>query len=842
MTSRRLALLTTLVVASATGICLRAAAPPTGKSVTPAAPPLPAVRTLQLLPASLTLKDGRDERRVLVLGVTAEGNAVDLTAEAKFKPASARVEVDAHGYFQPRSKGSVEVVVSAAGKEARLPIAVEESAAPEVRFVRDIQPILAKAGCNAGTCHGSAKGKNGFKLSLRGYDPEYDYAALITDVSGRRFNRVNVDDSLLLLKPLGEVPHEGRQAIRPGSREHHMLKQWIAEGAKLDDLNKSRAAKLEILPTEAEMDLPGRSQQFLVIAHYADGSTRDVTRDAHFSVSNTEVSDVTSGGWVKGLRRGEAALLVRYEGIYATALLTIMGDRTGYQWTDVPEHNFIDQHVNAKLRKMKILPSARCSDAEFARRVYLDLTGLPPKAEKVRAFLDDQTPSKEKRDRLIEELLGSPDYIEFWANKWADLLQCNSENLGQKSVWLYRNWIRQQVADNVPYDKFVRTLLTAKGSSYENPAVNYLRVLREPGKMTEDVTQTFLGVRFNCNKCHDHPFEKWTQNQYYELGAYFAQVGFKRGQVGKEVIFAEAGGSFQITSEEIVYHKYDGGEVKHLKTDAVVAAKVPVGEAKAIASGADRREPMVDWLVSPENPFFAKSMANRIWSYFLGRGIIDPVDDIRASNPPSNPELLDALTAQFVKDGFDLRKLMKAICQSRTYQLSITKNKWNEDDTINFSHAQPRRLSAEQMVDALALATGTKPMLAGIPSGMRAVQIPDGMVQGNDFLQLFGRPKRQSACECERSSSLTLSHALSLINGPTISDAVNAKDSRIAKLAETEKDDKRLVEEIYLSCLSRPPTEKELKAVEFKPDANRIEVAQDLAWALLNSPAFLFNR
>jgi hypothetical protein len=840
MKQRHLAVLTTVAVAITTTLSLRAAAPPTGKSVTPAAPPLPAVSALKVLPASLTLKDGRDERRVLVLGVTGDGMAVDLTADAKFK-ASANVEVDAQGYIKPKAKGSSEVVVSAAGKEIKLPVTVEDATAPAVHFVRDIQPLLAKAGCNAGTCHGSAKGKNGFKLSLRGYDPEYDYSALITDVAGRRFNRVNPDDSLMLLKPLGEVPHEGRQALKPNSREHHLLRQWIVEGTKFDDV-KNRAQSIEILPKEAEMDLAGRAQQFLVIAKYEDGSTRDVTREAHFSVSNTEVTDVTAGGLVKGLRRGEAALLVRYEGIYGAALLTIMGDRSGYEWTTVPENNFIDQHVNAKLRKMKILPSELTSDGEFMRRVYLDLTGLPPKVEKVRAFLDDKTPSKEKREKLIDELLGGNDYVEFWANKWADLLQCNSENLGQKSVWLYRNWIRQQVADNVPYDKFVRTLLTAKGSSYENPAVNYLRVLREPGKMTEDVTQTFLGVRFNCNKCHDHPFEKWTQNQYYELGAYFAQVGFKRGQVGKEVIFAEAGGSFQITSEEIVYHKYDGGEVKHLKTDAPVTAKVPVGEAKAIESGADRREPMVDWLVTPENPFFAKSMANRIWSYFLGRGIIDPVDDIRASNPPSNPELLDALTAQYVKDGFDLRKLMKVICQSRTYQLSIVKNKWNEDDTINFSHAQPRRLSAEQMVDALALATGTKPKLAGVPSGMRAAQIPDGMVAGNDFLQLFGRPKRQSACECERSSSLTLSHALSLINGPTISDAVNAKDSRIAKLAETEKDDKKLVEEIYLSCLSRPPTEKELKAVEFKKDTNRVEVAQDLAWALLNSPAFLFNR
>jgi hypothetical protein len=840
MKARRLGiLLVALVVAGAFSTVARGAATSTAA---PPAPPIPSVLALKLEPDSLTLKDARDERRVLVKGVVDGDQFIDLTSDAKLKATSAAVEIDAQGYIRPKSKGSTEVVISAAGKQIKLPVTVEDSALAPVRFVRDIQPILAKAGCNQGTCHGSAKGKNGFKLSLRGYDPDYDYAALVNDLSGRRFNRVNVDDSLMLLKPLGEVPHEGRQAIKPGSREHQLIRQWILEGTKSEDTAAARARSIEILPKEAEMDLAGRSQQFLVIAKYADGSTHDVTREAHFSVSNTEVTDVNKDGLVKGLRRGEAALLVRYEGIYGTALLTIMGDRSGYQWTDVPEHNFVDKHVNAKLRKMKILPSELTTDAEFMRRVYLDLTGLPPKAEKVRGFIDDKTPSKEKREKLVDELLGSNDYVEFWANKWADLLQCNSENLGQKSVWLYRNWIRQQVADNTPYDKFVRTLLTAKGSSYDNPAVNYLRVLREPGKMTEDVSQTFLGVRFNCNKCHDHPFEKWTQNQYYEMGAYFAQVGFKKGQVGKEVIFAEAGGSFQVTSEEIVYHKYDGGEVKHLKTDAVVAPKVPVGAAKTVAAGADRREPMVDWLVSPENPFFAKSMANRIWSYFLGRGIIDPVDDIRASNPPSNPELLEALTAQFVKDGFDLRKLMKAICQSRTYQLSIVRNKWNEDDTINFSHAHPRRLSAEQMVDALAMATGTKVKLAGIPSGMRAAQIPDGMVVGNDFLQLFGRPKRQSACECERSSSLTLSHALSLINGPTISEAVASPDSRLAKLVQTEKDDRKLVEDIYLSCLSRPPTEKELKAVEFKPDSNRLEVAQDLAWALLNSPAFLFNR
>jgi hypothetical protein len=348
-------------------------------------------------------------------------------------------------------------------------------------------------------------------------------------------------------------------------------------------------------------------------------------------------------------------------------------------------------------------------------------------------------------------------------------------------------------------------------------------------------------VRFNCNKCHDHPFEKWTQNQYYEMAAYFARVGIKKGFVGKEIVTAEAGGPVVVTAEEIIYRKYDGGEVKHLKTGMDMAPKVPFGEAHEIPLDGDRRDPFVDWLTSKENPLFGKSMANRVWSYFLGRGIIEPVDDIRASNPPSNPELLEALTAEFIRNDFDIRKLMRTICQSRAYQLSIVRNKWNEDDTINFSHAAPRRLSAEQIVDALAVATGAKVQFAGLPMGMRAVQVPDGVVTGNDFLALFGRPKRQSACECERTSNLTLSHALNLINGTTIGESVDATNSTLARLVETEKDDKKLVEEIYLSCLSRPPTEKEIGAVDLSKGP-RLEAAQDLAWALLNSPAFLFNR
>lgn len=806
----------------------------------PATPPLPAIRSLQLEPASLTLKNGMDERRVLVHGKTDGGQLIDLTSQATLKANSASVEIDSKGYIRPKTKGECEVTVSAAGLKAKLPVSVEDATVPPVRFVRDVEPVLSKIGCNAGTCHGAAKGKNGFKLSLRGYDPEFDYQALINDLSGRRFNRVKVEESLMLLKPIAEVPHEGRQVLKTDSREYELLRRWIAEGTKYEEPAKGRATKLEILPSEVEIDLPGRSQQLLIIATHPDGSTRDVTREAIFESNNKDVAEVAEG-IVKAVRRGESAILVRYEGLYAARQITVMGDRSGFEWADVPEFNYVDKYIHAKLKRMKILPSELSTDAEFIRRVYLDLTGRPPSGDKVRAFLDDKTASREKREKLIDELIGSKDFVKHWANKWADLLQCNSENLGQKGVWLFRQWIEKCVADNMPYDKFVRTLLLAEGSCYQNPSANYLRVLREPGKITEDVSQTFLGVRFNCNKCHDHPFEKWTQNQYYEFGAHFAQVSIKRGFIGKEVIRNNTGDNTPVTGEEIVYRSYKGGEVKHPRNDMAVAAKVPFGAAKAIEGDEDPREVFVDWLTSRENPLFAKSMANRVWSYFLGKGIIDPVDDIRASNPASNPELLDALAEEFLKSGFDTRALMRTICRSRTYQLSIIPNKWNEDDTINFSHALPRRLSAEQMFDAVMIATGVRPNWNGLPQGMRAVEVPDGKVAGDDFLALFGRPKRMSACECERTFNMTLSHALNMINGVTISDAINKSDNKIAKAVEDNKDDHKITEEIYLACLNRLPTEKEVGAIDFSKGP-RLETAQDLAWALINSPAFLFNR
>jgi len=803
-------------------------------------PPLPTITEIYTEPSDLVLEDGRDARRVLVWGKTAEGGRIDLTSKAVFKAESEAITADAAGYVHPKAAGAGRVAIQAAGKEAKLAVMVKSAEHPPVRFVRDVVPVLGKAGCNAGTCHGSANGKNGFKLSLRGYDPDFDYQALITDISGRRFNRVNVEESLMLAKPAADVPHEGGMVLKPGTRDYELLREWIAQGTKPETVEQGRASRIEVLPAEIDLSLPGMKQAVIVRAHYPDGSMRDVTRDAALSSSSDEIA-LVKDGVVTGVRRGEAAILVRYEGNYATQELRVMGDRTGYEWKEVPEHNYIDQHVHAKLQKMKILPSALCTDAEFIRRVSLDLTGLPPNAERARAFLSDSAPSREKRERLVDELIGSREYIEFWANKWMDLLQSSSENLGTKAVWQYREWIRKAVAENQPHDQFVREILLAEGSSYQNPAGNYYRVLREPGRIAEDVSQTFLGVRFNCNKCHDHPFERWTQNQYYEFAAYFGNLAFKKGAVGTGYVKFEAGGSQHVYSEEVLYRN-SATDVEHPKTGKKVAPKVPFGHEANPAEDEDRRKAFAVWLASKENPLFAKAMANRVWSYFFGLGIIEPVDDIRAGNPPSNPALLEALTKEFIAGGFNTRQLMRTICTSRAYQLSFVPNQWNADDKINFSHARPRRLSAEQLYDAVSFVTGADRNFAGLPQGMRAVEVPDGKIPGDDFLSLFGRPKRQSACECERTSNLTLSHAMSLINGSAIGEAVSMPGNAIEKLVASEADDRKVIDELYYRILGRPPGEAEVKLANLAAAPTRLEGAQDLAWALLNSPAFLFNR
>lgn len=792
-----------------------------------AAEPSPAVIVgLEVHPTQLELKGAGDSRRVLVTGKTADGRAIDLTNQADLTVIGQSAVLDADRFVAPLAVGNSELNIAYGGQKISVPVKVLDVAVTPVSFVRDVLPVLTKTGCNQGACHGGQQGKAGFKLSLRGYDPQYDYAALTDDLAGRRFNRAQPEQSLMLLKPTQGVPHEGGFLFDEDSRYYQLLKRWIAEGCQFDAVD--RVQSLEVFPKSILLDEVGQKQAQVVIARYADGSTRDVSRDVGYETSDFEKAVVDKAGNVTAVRRGEASILIRYEGVFITNVCTVLGKREGYAWRDTPEFNFVDTAVNNKLKRLKVLPSELCSDSEFLRRLMIDLTGVPPTSEETRAFLTDTRDSKTKREAKINELLDSPDFIDFWTMKWSDLLMSNRKFITEKGVWSFRNWIRNAIATNQPYDQFVAELMTANGNTFENPAANYYRISREPKLVMENMTQVFIGTRFMCAQCHDHPFERWTQAQYYELSAFFSGVGRKPGaNAEEEVIFSQPGAQL----------------VLHPKSGKPVEAAFPYKHAGIDPQLTDLREKLANWLVSKENPYFAKSLVNRYWSYFLGRGIIDPVDDIRQSNPPSNGELLDALTTDFVAHNFDLKHLVRTIVSSHTYQRSIQTNPFNQDDMTNYSHATPRRLGAEQLYDAIMQATGSPGNIPGVPAGFRATQLPDGKVDLS-FLDMFGRPPRESPCECERTSEVSLSQTLNLINGPTIGDAIAHPQALIARLAAQKADSKRLVEEVYLSVVCRFPTPEELKQGEeyLAQVQNPVEGAQDIMWALINSPAFLFNR
>lgn len=783
------------------------------------------VTKLQVTPEKLVLSHVRDSRGVLVQGVTEQGDLVDLTGEAKKSADGAAISIDDEGFVAPVTAGTANVVIQARGLEVRVPVEVTDVSPRPMDFIRDVEPFLSKMGCSQGTCHGGQQGKKGFKLSLRGYDPVYDYRALVDDVSGRRFNRANPSDSLMLLKPTQAVPHEGGFLFDENSRAYLAIKEWIAEGCQWKET--PRPNRLEIRPENPLLHSAGQTQQLQVIAYFPDGSTQDVTRETIFETSNFEVNTVSSTGVVKAVRRGEAAVLVKYEGAFANTAVTVLGVREGYAWRETPEFNFIDTHVNNKLKRLKILPSELCTDAEFLRRVSLDLTGLPPTAAETREFLSDSRDSQTKRTAKIDELLESPGYVDQWSHKWSDLLLSNRKFINEKGVWAFRNWMRQAVAENQPYDEFVYELMTASGSTLENPAANYYRIAREPREAMENMTQVFLGTRFVCAQCHDHPFERWTQQNYFQLSAYFGGVGRRGGKNAEE---------------EVIYDLRAAQPVIHVGTGQPTAAKFPFPVEGWNSASELPRVQLAKWLTSAENPYFAKSLANRYWSYFFGKGIIDPVDDIRLSNPATNAELLEALTADFVDHKFDTKHLIRTIVTSATYQRTFKPNSYNEDDDVQFSHAQPRRLTAESLLDAIMIATGAPENLAGVPAGFRATQLPDSSLQ-NPFLDMFGRAPRESPCECERTSEVSLAQTLTLINGPTISDAIAHPQGLIARLVQENADAPKMLEELYLATINRYPNDTEVnQGVKYLSDYGLQEGAQDLMWALINSPAFLFNR
>jgi hypothetical protein len=767
---------------------------------------------LEVQPASVKLDGKYDFTQLLVIAKLASGDVADATRLAAYKTKVSLLDVSKTGQLNPLKNGKTEITVTVAGITTRVPVVITNVRADQkVDFVRDVNPVLSRLGCNAGTCHGAKDGKVGFKLSLRGYDPIYDVRALKDDLAGRRMNFASPDDSLMLLKATAGVPHEGGQRTKVGDKYYQILRAWIADGANLDTASQ-KVARIEVFPKDPVVQDVGARQQVRIIGTYPDGKTRDVTAEAYVDSGNMDIASAETGGLIKTLRRGEAPILARYEGAYAATTVTVMGDRSGFEWLDQPSYNKIDELVAAKWKRMKILPSGLCTDEEFIRRAHLDLTGLPPSSDDVRKFLADTRESRAKRDELTSQLIGNPDYVDHWANKWADLLQVNRKFLGEEGAKLFRDWIRAEVATNTPYDKFAMKILTATGSNRENPPAAYFKVLRTPAETMENTTHLFLATRFNCNKCHDHPFERWTQDQYYHMAAFFAQVDLKKDPASEAKTIGGTAVEGAKPLYEIAYDKTEG-EVKHDRTGKVSAPDFPYpAKFELRQNETSRRQKLAEWMTSPDNRYFAMSYANRIWGYLMGVGIIEPLDDIRAGNPPSNPELLEYLTQQFIESGFNVRELIRLICQSRTYQLSLATQRWNLDDKINYSHAVARRLPAEVLFDAVLKVTGANLNFPGVKAGTRASQLPDsGIDVPSGFLGNLGRPARESACECERSNDIRLGSVMALLSGPTVSSAINDPKNQLAHLTSTIGDDHKLVEEVFMSVLNRAPSDAEVK-------------------------------
>jgi hypothetical protein len=790
---------------------------------------------LAVQPETIVLTGPRAQQQILVTGKYADGSLRDLTPFCEVTTAAADVAELRDGLVIPHKNGTTSLRVRVGGLAVAAPVVVKDFDRPApVSFRQEFIAALNVGGCNAGACHGTPSGKGGFKLSLRGYDPAADYLTLTREAFNRRTDSNDPAASLMLLKALGKVPHEGGQRFRPDAVPAAVIRTWLAEGLQDDPPGLPAPVGATILPGSRVLRAPARFQQLAVLAKLSDGRTRDVTRLTVFTSSDAAVAEVNANGLVEFRQAGEVAILCRYLDIMETMRLTYLEPRPGFVWKDVPQSNYIDHHVFAKLKMLTLPPSDVCTDEEFIRRVYLDACAILPTPEEVKAFVVDT--AKDKRAKLIDRLLDRPEYADFWTLKWADVLRNDRKTVQVKGTHVYQGWLRRHIESNTPFDEVVRELLTADGNTSANPPANYYRVSREPTVLAESTAQLFFGVRMQCAKCHNHPFERWTQDDYYSLAAFFARVRQKKDP-------AEPGPDAKTVGGEIIYNDR-AGEVTQPRTGKVMPPKIMGRPAPAIPPGKDRREVLAEQVTAADNPFFARSVVNRIWFHVTGRGIVDPVDDFRESNPSANDELLDALARDFVAHKYDVKYLIRTIMSSRTYQLSAQTNDLNKDDNKYFSHAVTKLLTAEQLLDALCTATEAPEKYAGLPLGTRAVQLPDSEVN-HPFLKTFGQPARELACECEREGDSNLAQALQLINGPTVNEKLRSPNNRIGRLLGKKMSDCRMLAELYLATVSRQPTEDEIDAAlehvrKAKPEDRR-KAWEDVQWALVNSKEFLFR-
>ncbi len=782
---------------------------------------------LVLLPAEFAMTFPL-ARQQLVLELRRDGRFVgEAVGDVQWQTSDPSVVEVVDGIAEPRGNGEAVITARLGEREGHARVSVTGYDRPFAwSFRNHVESVLAKAGCSSGACHGAQAGKNGFRLSLRGYDPEADYLAITRQARGRRVVPSDPGRSLLLTKPSGAVPHRGGLRFKPGSREYQVIAEWIAAGTPPPQADDPRLDRLEVVPSAVVLSL-GARQQFLVLAHFTDGHVEDVTRWAKYTSANESVAMVSDDGRVSVVGHGEGAITAWYASQVVTGTVSVPYAQPvpADAYAVLPARNVIDDLVLKRLRALQLPPSPTASDHEFLRRAYVDTIGLLPTADEARAFLDD--PSPDKRDRLIESLLARPEFVDYWAYKWSELLLVNSERLPQSAMWSFYTWIRNHVQANTPWDAMVREIITAQGSTLENGAACFYLLHQDPLDMTETTTVAFLGMSVNCARCHNHPLEKWTNNQYYGLANHFARVRLKSLPNGAAQVFVAP-----------------QGDLIQPNTGQVRPPTPLDGTPLDPHDPGDRRQHLAQWLTSPQNPYFSRAIVNRVWANFMGPGLVEPVDDMRLTNPPSNPELLEALSSYLVEQGFDLKALMRLILQSSTYQRTSQPLPENAADERFYSHYYPRRLMAEVLLDAMSQVTGVPTQLGDYPLGWRALQLPDSNVESY-FLKTFGRPDRVITCECERTSDPSMVQVLHLANGRSLNEKLQAAGNRLEQQLAAGWPPERLVEEAYLAALARRPTAEEqasiLEIFSATPPQEWRLLLEDLYWGILSSREFLFN-
>ncbi len=769
-------------------IQVAAAGMPPAKSA-PAARPAP-ITSLSLTPTAIVLDGPRSVHRILVTGVRKDGTQVDLTGQAKFISSTPKVaQVSPFGVATPTGNGQGKILVTAGGRRAALALTVRNADKPAPwNFSNHVISVLSKGGCSMGACHGAAAGKNGFRLTLRGYDPDLDFERLLREGGARRLSKSDPGNSLVLLKGSLAVPHAGGQRFKTDSLEYQVLSEWMAEGMAGPSATDPTLVRLEVAPGERIL-VEKAEQQLLVRAHFSDGHVEDVTHWARYASNEEGVATVDDTGKVRIQGNGETAITVMYidKVTFARVSVPFPNKVLPAQYAKIPAPSYIDRLVLKKLEALRLLPSDVAEDAEYMRRTYLDLIGTLPTAAEVRTFLGDQDPTK--RAKLVDQLLERPEYVDYWTYKWGDLLRVNRETLTEKGMWAFYSWVREAVAENRPWDRVVHDVLTANGNTFSDGPSNFYRISRTPEDLTETVSQAFLGIRVQCARCHNHPFEKWTQQDYYKFANLLSRVTRKPGEHPQDLVITAAA----------------TGEIAFPKTGKPLPPAPYDGKPMATDSAEDRRVYLADWLASPKNSYFVQSIVNRVWRHFMGRGLIEPVDDLRATNPASNEPLMQALCKDLVEHNFDLKHLIRQIATSRTYQLTSRPRPENKKDDKQYSRYFVRRLTAEQLLDAISQVTQQQEKFSNLPAGYRAIQLPDTKV-ANYFLDVFGRPPRQITCDCERAQEPNMAQALHLINGAGVNQKISANGGFVDQLLKSPKKDNEIVEEMYLTCFGRFPT------------------------------------